>query len=357
MLFKSYTEIDNVETNKILDKIIENNFNSSNIIYRCSEKVDGSNFSIWIYPNNIIKYARRSDFLNEFDSFMGYERAIRNDDLNNKAILIRNELLSRHIILDSHIVVIYGELYGGYYNHPDVKKIAEAIKVQKRIDYAPDNHFYAFDILIQDEENNKNRYLDDNLVIELCDKVSMNREIILFEGTLDECLKYPNDEISKIGTKLHNLPIIENNIEEGIVIKPIFPLFFPNGKRVILKNKNSKFKERMKRKENSSKKSSNKNITLSKEEEKYLNILQEYITKSRLYSVTSKIGTISDKDFGKVLGLFIKDILNDFNKEYGDEISLLEKNTLIDEFNFKKIKVELQKIITEWIRPYFIELL
>lgn len=352
MIFKSYTEIENIERNKILDDIILNNFNAPNILYRCSEKVDGSNFSIWVDSNNNIKYARRTDFLNESDSFMGYTRALYNDNLNEKAILIRNELCLRNIISNTDIVVIYGELYGGYYNHLNIKKINDAICIQKRVDYAPDNHFYAFDILIQNDKFSY--YLDDNLVIKLCDKVAMNREIILFEGTLEECLKYPNDGISKIGTNIHNLPEIKDNIMEGIVIKPIFPLYFNNGKRVILKNKNYKFKER-------NKKISNKKQqfnTLTLEEEKYLNILQEFITESRLYSVISKIGNdITDNDFGKILGLFVQDLIKDFNKEYFQEIELLNQTKSEDEFDFKKLKQHLTKIIVAWFKPKFINLI
>ena len=90
------------------------------------------------------------------------------------------------------------------------------------------------------------------------------------------------------------------------------------------------------------------------EEEKYLNICKEYITESRLLSVISKIVKISDKDFGKVLGLFIQDLINDFIKEY---ITDIDKINDIDKFNFKKIKQYLNKIIIEWLRPKFIQLI
>ena len=348
-IFKSYSNIENIELTKYIQQIHEYKYDDNTIRYRISEKVDGSNFSIWVYPNNTIKYAKRTNFINSDENFMNYKQAIRNDNLDIKAIAIRNELIKNNIITNNYVIVIYGELYGGFYHHPNVKKIIGSIKIQNRVSYAPDNYFYAFDILIIDNENHAN-YLNDNIVMNMCDLVQMSREIILFEGTFNECLKYPNDGISKVGTVIHHLPSIENNIMEGVVIKPINPLFFNNGQRVILKNKNNKFKER--KIQTISNKQNFNNLT--KEEEKYLNICQEYITESRLLSVISKIGKISDKDFGKVLGLFIQDLINDFNKEYKSDI---DKINDIDKFNFKKIKQYLNKIIIEWLRPKFIQLI
>ena len=41
--------------------------------------------------------------------------------------------------------------------------------------------------------------------------------------------------------------------------------------------------------------------------------IAKYITENRLNNVVSKIGTITQKDFGKLLGLYSKDVLEEFN--------------------------------------------
>ena len=65
----------------------------------------------------------------------------------------------------------------------------------------------------------------------------------LFRGTLAECLKHPNGFQSKIAEWL-GLPAIEDNICEGIVIRPVTPMYLRNGSRVLIKSKNERFAER-----------------------------------------------------------------------------------------------------------------
>jgi hypothetical protein len=49
------------------------------------------------------------------------------------------------------------------------------------------------------------------------------------------------------------------------------------------------------------------------------------ITENRLRNVLSKIGPIGQKEFGKLIQLFSKDILNDFFKDYLDDYNGLAK--------------------------------
>jgi Rnl2 family RNA ligase len=146
----------------------------------------------------------------------------------------------------------------------------------------------------------------------------------LFRGTIDECLQYPNAFPSNISGWL-GFPPIEDNICEGIVIRPSEPLYFQNGARVLLKSKNSRFAE---------KKSIKKRVKAPSEERLYSEPLQnlfdvseEYVTENRLNNVVSKIGTVSmPKDTGKLIGLFSKDILEDFLKEHSVQYHSLEKD-------------------------------
>ena len=51
---------------------------------------------------------------------------------------------------ETESIIIYGELYGGHYKHPEIASLKEAIRIQKGIDYCPENDFYAFDIKLND---------------------------------------------------------------------------------------------------------------------------------------------------------------------------------------------------------------
>jgi len=64
--------------------------------------------------------------------------------------------------------------------------------------------------------------------------------------------------------------------------------------------------------------------------EKYSELLdkvEDYVTENRLDNVISHIGEVSvPKEVGKLLGLFSKDILEDFLKEYSSDFYDLDKN-------------------------------
>ena len=61
----------------------------------------------------------------------------------------------------------------------------------------------------------------------------------LFSGSFKDALEYQNDFQTTIPGIL-GLPEIEDNIAEGVVIKPENAMFFHDGSRLILKNKNAK---------------------------------------------------------------------------------------------------------------------
>ena len=50
-----------------------------------------------------------------------------------------------------------------------------------------------------------------------------------------------------------------------------------------------------------------------------------YINENRLRSVLTKMDTITDKCFGKLLGNFAKDVVDDFMKDYNEEFLNLDE--------------------------------
>jgi len=153
-------------------------------------------------------------------------------------------------------------------------------------------------------------------------------------------IKYNNEFESGI-YKLFNLHEIENNICEGVVIKPIVDLKMGES-RVILKSKNEKFMEKAKAPKQKVKKE------LSDDDKNFLEEVFKYITENRLNNVLSKMCELTEKDFGKLLKEFQKDIEDEFVKDFGLEVW--------NEYMSKKyVGKFFSKECANFIRPYFIK--
>jgi Rnl2 family RNA ligase len=184
------------------------------------------------------------------------------------------------------------------------------------------HEFYGFDIYVVGTD--RKRYLPVDETNKFFEEGEIFYAKTLFRGTLDECLAYPNDFQSHIAEWL-GLPPIESNICEGVVIRPSEPVFLRNGSRLLLKSKNSKFAE---------KKAVKKRQpalfvapTYSEALNEQLTLTEAYVTENRLNNVISKIGHVSiPKEMGKLIGLFSKDILEDYLKEHASNYALIEKS-------------------------------
>jgi len=228
----------------------------------------------------------------------------------------------RKCFSDITTLMVFGEMFGGKYPHPDVKNNSKTIVIQKGVFYCPNHEFYAFDLYITTEASG--RFLSVDQTNEFFGQGGFFYARTLFRGALGECLQYPNDSPSRISEWM-NLPPIENNICEGVVIRPVEPTYLCNGARVLLKSKNARFAEKKSVKKRKPK------LFVEPSYSKMLNemlvVVEQYVTENRLNNVVSKIGQVSvPKDTGKLIGLFSKDILDDFLKEHSGEYASIEKS-------------------------------
>jgi len=338
MEFTKYSSIENTYRQAEIERIIQQG--KSGGTWRVSEKVHGANASIW-YDGQEMKMAKRTSFLGQFDDFYNWETVL---DAERPKVenLWNGYCVQRNI----KVLVLYGEIFGGNYPHPDVPKNVHASQVQKGIFYSPNNLFYCFDIKVQNTDEHWN-YLDEMCKGELCMKHNILWDNPLAEGTFEECLKYPN-AFDSIIPQMLELPEIKPNICEGVVIKPVYPQFFNSGDRVILKNKNDKFSEVAHGKKEPREKVP---VTLSDEGSQLLSVISNHITENRLRNVVSKVGAITDKDFGKILGMFQKDVMEDFLKDWKDQFLTLEA------IERKQIQKELSTECGNLIRCNFLNMI
>jgi Rnl2 family RNA ligase len=301
MEFRKYASIDNTNRAKTINYFIQSGYTQSDIEWVATLKVHGANFSYWT-DGKEVKVGKRSGFLGN-GAFYNYDR-----------LPYKDEMLDIIKDLGASTLTIYGEIFGGFYPHPDVKKIPVVSKVQSGVYYNPDVDFIAFDWVVD------GKLLSWDEVKRLCRKYDIPHVPELGRGTFEEVMNispvFPDPLYRQYG-----LPPIENNEAEGLVLKPVNPIFMNCGSRVILKNKNPKFAEKK------GKKKEKKQHKLSEKAQAVYDEITQYLTENRLRNVIShgELEEITNKSFGPLLGLFVVDALDDFKKDNPDMLESLEK--------------------------------
>ena len=138
----------------------------------------------------------------------------------------------------------------------------------------------------------------------------------LMRWTLEECFTY-DVNINSIVAESELPPYLNGkNIMEGVVIRPNESKFIWNAddsSRIIFKKKTELFSER---------KAPDR---IPSNPLKYV-LYDEYITKPRLTGIISKYGEIVDKkDLLKFWGYFVKDIIEDYEKDYWESDQWVSK--------------------------------
>jgi Rnl2 family RNA ligase len=306
MRFQKYSAIDNIQRTETVKKIIK--LGHAEVDWVVEEKIHGSNFSIWSDLGDI-KFARRMAFLKKGESFPGL--AHLREQLTDDVQRVGEVLMNKRDDID--VFAVFGEIFGGYFRHPDVERIDGVPRIMGQVQYSPDVHFMAFDLFINGE------FVHYDVAHEVFAEAEILRAEPLFRGSFAEALKHPNAFPSTVPGRL-GLPEIEDNVCEGVVLRPVEPRRLPCGSRVILKNKNTKFDEKAKV-VNEPKMSDEK---LSDEARTLLAELKACVTENRLENVLSKIGFVTIEDFGRVMASFCEDVLDDFLRDFDEPFSQLD---------------------------------
>ncbi len=325
-MFKKFTSIENSYNQEFISKIKADISAGEEFVVQ--EKAHGSNLSIWSDDGINFKMAKRSGFLLEDEQFYNHQMLLKK--LTPNLIKLWADL-SVNITLES--MALYGEVIGGVYPHDDVTKNKAAIMVQKGVFYTPNNEFYAFDLLV-----NRSYFLNIEALNKLLESTGFLYAKTLLKGNLEAALQYSNIFQTKIAEQL-GFPDIENNTCEGIIIKTINDVRRNNGQRVILKNKNEKWSEKEK---------VGRRVKVVVEISEPVKALQNeialYVTENRLNNVISKIGEVSPKDFGSLMALLSKDVLEDFLKDNAKAMNDLDKK------ESKQVNKSINKKVLELVK-------
>ena len=324
-MFEKYSSLENHYNGKFIEKIRGAGFDMHTVEWVAREKIHGTNFSVIITPTEIVP-AKRTGFVLEGESFFGHEIIMKK--YKNSFVKMQNMLNTMDLVS----VQIFGEFAGG--------------GIQKGVDYG-EKDFYVFDILA--DQGGETQDWDDYVVESFATGLGLKLAPLLGRGSFADLIQLPhmldvvvNDYNKLAGTdleaankKVWPAVVAESNIAEGYVLKPVYPKFFNNGSRVAIKCKNSKFSEKAK-----SDKPIKAKVELTDTDKRILEIFSEYVTWNRVSNVLSHIGSVTAKDFGRVMGLTMKDIINEAAREGHDmlfadnpssvkkEITTLIQNTI-----------------------------
>lgn len=337
MDFKKYSSIDNAYREKTVNYYIMQGHTSG--IWVGREKIHGANFQFY-YEHKDLFVGKRSALLKP-EELQGFFRAdLILERYRNKMYQLSGVIADSMDERLEHFR-LFGELYGGGYPHPDVEKDPEASQVQKGIWYSPHNEFAAFNLVINGQ------WVPDDFFEHVMDVAEIPVAPLLVKGTFEEVMKYTNEGQSVVAQKLHGLPVIENNIMEGVVLQPVTPRFLNDGSRVILKNKNEKWSEK-----SAKTRVPKAEIKMTSEQKEIYLLLSNRVTENRLRNVISHLGRVTNKDFGKLLAAMTQDIIEEHTKE--DEVIL---TNMVEKKDRKTLTKMLNGDIANLIRSNFVNII
>lgn len=304
MEFKKFNSLENTYRQNLIDKVQYEGKDEG--LWIATEKIHGANFSFWC-DGTEVKVASRTQFVD--GTFYNCQAVI-----NRYSQGILDWCKSKGV----KDFVVYGELFGD--------------GIQKEVKYG-EKDFVAFDVVID------GKILDKHTAQSVADDCGLFFAPVLKVGTFKECMEVNNTFRSLLTPDDYE----GENTSEGLVIEPIEPAWFANGSRIYFKNKTPAFSE--KKREPKEKKV----FELSDEETELMNLLLEYNTETRVSNVISKIGEITNKDFGRILGLTVQDLLEDFTKDTEREPKVEAEN------NWKDFIKVLQAEVSKTVRAGFLK--
>ena len=298
MEFIKYASIENSYREKVVDAIM--GMEVSNQPWVVHSKIDGANFAFY-YDGKDMKVASRNQFVD--GTFYGCQEVI---DYYAKAV--------KHIYeeLCATTLIIHGELYGS--------------GVQKRIYYGDHKDFAMFDIVVDGE-------LQSHKVVDMMSHIIPTPHyfgVMSFEDALALSPSFQSKHTPEGYEK--------DNLEEGVVLKPVYPTFFPNGSRVIMKKVNDKFKEMSKQR-----------IVKPKQNELHedavpvVEALSALINESRVLSATSKVGCDFSL-FGQIMKEVVGDIMSEYSKDNNTKVFNEHKKGIMKVVN-KMCADEVRKVL------------
>lgn len=273
------------------------------------EKLHGANIQFEIHPDGLVRTFSRKQYIGKFDLIEGKNSLDIGDcdylqfqkadilaiiGLENAYLEVFRKLIA-HANLHNSIVRIYGELCGP--------------KVQKGVYYCDFPKIFFFDVSVNGQFVPPISFYG-----KFHPQYSVLAPSLCILPNVYEAVETDIDHIKSF----YDTP---DNFIEGVVIKPYYTTYQTDRGIFYLKKKNTKFEEKQK----SPKKTKPIDENLKRLNEEF----QKYIVPTRIQNVFSKHGPIErDEDLGFYIKAVMEDAQEDFDKDFEEELSQLNKNEL-----------------------------
>lgn len=322
-MFVKYSSLTNHYEGKFINGVIMNGLTGG--VWVAREKIHGANFSLITSDGIKVIPAKRSGEILPTEQFYGCEPVVAkySEPVRKLWEMISTASQLNGVYDEELTIQVYGEFAGR--------------GVQKDVDYG-EKDFYVFDIRVN------GKFLPDNVVASYSVAVGLKMAPLLAYGTFDEIRALPItfDSVVNLANsgaiparngvepEFKNFMTLKDgegeNIAEGFVMKPVQPAFMPNGERVAIKCKTTKFSEKKNKQANRF----NAPSELSENDKAKLDVFTCFLTENRVKNVLSKIdgANLTAKDFGRVMGLTVQDALEEIERNYGPFLEQFENPTL-----------------------------
>lgn len=210
-LINPYSSI--INFNKLCPNDLEKLYLKGSSPYRLYEKIHGQNVSFRINQNDI-EVRSRTVIVGKYDRLNLSDCELITSSISHDIIRIINHFQEQFNKDESKELIIYGELFGGYYN----KKQGARRIIQHGIQYDINHQYLIFDICID------GKFIDpdgiDYHIGEILELPTVPR--LMYMGTFEEVLKFVEENLNSTESRVPQLygnEKVENNFIEGFVLR------------------------------------------------------------------------------------------------------------------------------------------
>lgn len=312
MNFYNYPEIINVLDTKAVNEAIKN---YPNITWYAFEKIKGYEYTI--NSNGIIGKVAAKD----------RELPAGNNYFNHTKVLNRYGKPVKTMAKDAghKNISVFGNIFGGKYG-----EYTNSISIKCPIQYSPNIEFMAFDIA--EVARNRVWFLGVKDAMQHCENYKIPYVPLIGKGSLEYCLSLSPVFESRIH-EVFQVPKLENNFAEGLIIVPENAIYENYDKRLMFKSINPEYL-------------SNKwKHDLKKKDKKHLNDVADSIMDNINPSdIANIIHSSNSREFSKIIKLCYSNVL----QKMEDYLTLDKKekkvvNKLLNREVIGLVKQELKK--------------
>lgn len=213
--YRFYSKIFRHIAHSYIDRLVyQKDYHHEKYLWVATEKVKG--FSMSLITDGIhISVGTRSEILNTKEHYDKFPQWYDVFQPYFAKLLETFKYCNENHFPGLRSLQIFVELFGGDYPHPDVENTPynKPIVREDPVFYAPDYNLYAFDIYINGD------FIPFNQTLDIFQANDWLHAKVLGAGTFEEIMQFDVDNLKSFIPAHFNIPSIDGNIAEGIVLR------------------------------------------------------------------------------------------------------------------------------------------